>query len=203
MNMLYKVWGGYVFFWILFVLFLVSLGLCCCIRAFSSYDEQGLLSSCGLRASHCGGFSCCRAQASDVRARASLVEPHNMYNLPGPGIEPQFPALAGRFLTTGPSGKSLHMYFYFSTCLQVGGFPDGSVGKESACNARDSSSIPGSGRSLEGGHGSPLQCSCLENFMDRGAWWATVHGVTKSQTWLKQLNRHAYKWKDFVLFCPG
>ena len=42
--------------------------------------------------------------------------------------------------------------------------------------------IPGSGRSPAGGHGNPLQYSCLENPMDRGAWWATVHGVTKSQT---------------------
>ena len=42
----------------------------------------------------------------------------------------------------------------------------------------------------EGGHGSPLQYSCLENLMDRGAWWATVHGVAKSQTWLKQLSKH-------------
>ena len=46
--------------------------------------------------------------------------------------------------------------------------------------------IPGSGRSLGGGHGNPLQYSCLENPMDRGAWWATVHRVAKSRTGLKQ-----------------
>ena len=46
----------------------------------------------------------------------------------------------------------------------------------------DTDSIPGSGRSPEGGHGNPLQYYCLENPMDRGTWWATVHGVTKSQT---------------------
>ena len=45
--------------------------------------------------------------------------------------------------------------------------------------ARDTGSIPGSGRSPGGGHGNPLQCSCLGNPMHRGAWWATVHGVTK------------------------
>ena len=50
---------------------------------------------------------------------------------------------------------------------------------------RHSGSIPGSGRSPGGGHGSPLQYSCLENPMDRGAWRATVHGVAKSQTRLK------------------
>ena len=53
-------------------------------------------------------------------------------------------------------------------------------GKESACLARDAGSIPGSGRS-PGGDGNPLQYSCLENPMDRGAWRATVHGVAKSQ----------------------
>ena len=57
-------------------------------------------------------------------------------------------------------------------------FPDGSVGKESTCNAGDPSLIPGSGRSPGGGHGNPLQYSCLENPMDRGAWRAPVRGVT-------------------------
>ena len=58
--------------------------------------------------------------------------------------------------------------------------PGGSDSKESACNAGDVGSIPGSGRSREEGNGDPLQCSCLENSMDRGAWRATVHGVSKS-----------------------
>ena len=58
-----------------------------------------------------------------------------------------------------------------------------------AGDIRDMGSIPGSGRSLEGGHGNPLQHSCLENPMDRGAWQATVHGVTKNQTQLKRLSR--------------
>ena len=59
--------------------------------------------------------------------------------------------------------------------------------KESACNAGDAGeggSVPGSGRCPGGGHGNPLQYSCLGNPMDRGARWATVHGVTKSQIWL-------------------
>ena len=51
-------------------------------------------------------------------------------------------------------------------------------------------SIPGSGRAPGAGHGNPLQYPCLENPMDRGAWWATVHGVTKNQTLLKQLSVH-------------
>ena len=58
----------------------------------------------------------------------------------------------------------------------------GSDGKESTCNAGDPGSIPGSGSSMGEGNGYPLQCSCLENSMDRGAWWATAHGVAKSQT---------------------
>ena len=62
------------------------------------------------------------------------------------------------------------------------GFPSGSDGKESACNVGDLGSVPGSGRSPGGEHGNPLQYSSLENSMDRGAWWATVHGVPKSQT---------------------
>ena len=62
------------------------------------------------------------------------------------------------------------------------------MGKEFTLNvgdAGDVGSIPGLGRSPGGEHGNPFQYSCLENSMDRGAWWATVHGVTKSQTQLK------------------
>ena len=62
------------------------------------------------------------------------------------------------------------------------GFPCGSAGKESTCNAGDLGSIPGLGRSPGEGKGNPLQYSWLENPMDGGAWWATVHRVTKSQT---------------------
>ena len=60
-----------------------------------------------------------------------------------------------------------------------------------AREVRDEGSVPGSGRSPGGGHGNPLQYSCLENPRDRGAWRATVHGVTKSQTWLKWLSTYA------------
>ena len=74
-------------------------------------------------------------------------------------------------------------------------FPSGSDGKESACNAGDPSSIPGSERSLEKGNGNPLQYSCLENSMDRRAWRATVHGVAKSWTRLNQLGMY---WAHIV-----
>ena len=65
----------------------------------------------------------------------------------------------------------------------------------SAKDVRDANLIPESGRTPGGGHGNPLQYSCL-NPRDRRAWWATVHRVTQSQTWLKQLSTH-------VLFPPG
>ena len=61
-------------------------------------------------------------------------------------------------------------------------FPGGSDGKESTCNAADLGLIPGLGRSPGERKSNPLQYSCLENSMDRGAWWATVHGVANSQT---------------------
>ena len=73
-----------------------------------------------------------------------------------------------------PSEKS-GIVFYFSSYW-------GGDGKESACNAGDLGSIPGLGRSAGEGHGNPLQYSCLENSVDRGAWQAAVHMVTKSQT---------------------
>ena len=61
---------------------------------------------------------------------------------------------------------------------------------ESASIAGDTGSIPGSGRSPGGGNGNPLQYSCLENPMDIGAWWATIHGVTESDM-TEQLSMHA------------
>ena len=72
---------------------------------------------------------------------------------------------------------AIHMSFLVR-CLKV--FPGGSDGKESACNVGDLGSIPRLGRSPGEGNGSLLQYSCLENSMDRGAWQATVHGVTES-----------------------
>ena len=79
------------------------------------------------------------------------------------------------------------------------GFSGGSDSKESPCNAGDMSSIPGSGRSLEEGNGSPLQYSCLENSMDKGAWPATVHGFTKSQTWLSDFT-FSLSLEKYIIF---
>ena len=60
------------------------------------------------------------------------------------------------------------------------GFPGGAVVKNLSANAGDAESIPESGRSPGGGNSNPLQYSCLKNIMDRGAWRATIHGITKS-----------------------
>ena len=78
----------------------------------------------------------------------------------------------------------------------------GLSGKESTCDAGDTGLIPESGRSPGGGHGNPLLYSCLEHCMDRGAWWATVHGVDKRQTGLKQLSPHYTVLIGAFLFKP-
>ena len=75
-----------------------------------------------------------------------------------------------------------HLLTQFAWAHGCLGFPGGSDGKASACHGGDPGSIPGSGRSPGEGNGNPLQYSCLKNPMDRGAWWATVHVVTKSRT---------------------
>ena len=71
------------------------------------------------------------------------------------------------------------------------GFPGGSGGKESACNVGDMGLIPGLGKSPGEGHGNPPQYSCLENPMDREAWWTTVHRVAKSWTRLNDYAKHS------------
>ena len=73
------------------------------------------------------------------------------------------------------------MVFSFMGC------PGGSDGKESVCNAGNPGSVPESGRSLGEGNVNPLQYSCLENSMDRGAWQAIVHGVTRALDMVEQL----------------
>ena len=120
-------------------------------------------------------------------------------DLPNPGIKPRSPALQAISLLYELPGKlwaSSRSSFLHSgqqrrinrRVFKTVGFPGGSDGKASACNVGDPVSIPGSGRSPGEGNGNPFQHSCLENSMDRGAWWATVHGVAKSRT----------QWSDFT-----
>ena len=90
---------------------------------FSSCGERGLLSSCGVWSSHCGGFSCCGARHS--HAWASVVAAHGLGCpgacgiFPDTGIEPVSPALAGQFSTTGPSGKSRSFSFEWGKSLDA------------------------------------------------------------------------------------
>ena len=83
------------------------------------------------------------------------------------------------------------MLWKLVTIILHHGLPLWLSSKESTCNAGVEGSIPGLGRSPGGGHDNPLQYSFLENTVDRGAWWATVHRVTNSQTRLKQLSMYA------------
>ena len=86
---------------------------------------------------------------------------------------------------------SLQSKYLLSPKRYTWGFPGGTSGKELTCQCRshrDTGSVLGLGRSPGTGRGTPLQYSCLENPMDRGAWWATVLGVAKNQTWLKGLS---------------
>ena len=107
-------------------------------------------------------------------------------DLPNPGIEPGSPALSGGFFTLSHLGSPIytHIHIYYLN-LSTGASQVVLVVKNPAANAgdiRDTSSIPGLGRSSGGGHGNPVQYSCLENPTDRGVWQATVHGVAKSRT---------------------
>ena len=86
-------------------------------------------------------------------------------------------------------------YYFTLFCIYLYtflGFPGGSAGKETDCNAGDPSLIPRLGRSPGEGNGYLLQCSGLENSKDREAWWATVHGVAKSWTGLSDSHLLTY-----------
>jgi len=117
--------------------------------------------------------------------------------IPDQGLNPQSLRWKCGVLTPRLLGKSLSFIFFLSLPFSfllpflpsfpelLKGFPDGSVVKNlpaSAGHTRDKDSVPGSGRPPGEGNGNPLQYSCLGNPMDRGAWWATVHGVTEIQT---------------------
>ena len=93
----------------------------------------------------------------------------------------------------------IYIYIHNLVHLMIGRKLYSSDGKESACSVGDPGSMPGLGRSPGGGHGNPLQCSCLENHMDIGAWRATVHGVTESDTAERltlSLSGKLSKWKQ-------
>ena len=78
-------------------------------------------------------------------------------------------------------------------------WPGGSDGKVSTCNAGDPGSISGSGKFPGEGNVNPLQYSCLENSMDRGPWWAAVHGIAKSRTRMSDFTSLHDEWLDFKI----
>ena len=142
------------------------------------------------------GFPCGSAGKESAWSARDLGLILGLGRFPGKGYPLQYSGLENSvdYSAWGckESDSTEWLSLHFTIVLQ--GFPAGSVGKEftfNALDAGDMGSIPGSGRSPGEGHGNPLQYSCQENPMDRGAWLTTDHGVTKSWTWLKRLNMHA------------
>ena len=112
-------------------------------------------------------------------------------NWGGPACSPPSPRSPATCLMS-PS-ISLNFLIYISRIIWCG-LPRWLNGEEPACQCRktgEANSVPGIGRSPEGGNGNPLQYSCLENPMDGGAWWATDHEVTKNQTWFRDWAQHS------------
>ena len=111
--------------------------------------------------------------------------------VPWPGIEPRPCALEAWSLSHWTAREIPWEYFFLSIRQWVKWMLVVKNLLASAGDIRDMGLIPGSGRSPGGGHGNPLQYSCLENPVGRGAWQAAVHGVTQSQLWPKRLSTHA------------
>ena len=112
-----------------------------------------------------------------------------------------FAVSSSSYKDTSPTGlgptllNSVIYWILLNSVISLKGFPGGLVVKNLPANAGDAGLIPGLGRSPGGGNGNPLQYSCLGNPMDRGAWWAAVHEVTKSQT---QLTSYTLLFKDSI-----
>ena len=106
----------------------------------------------------------------------------------------------GRCSLAEPCRPSHHWHLSAWEVL-VKGFPGGSVVKNPPASSGELGSVPGSGRSPGGRNDNPLQCSCLGNPMDRGAWWATVHGVAESRRWLSHwtTTTTSYYWGVFFI----
>ena len=113
---------------------------------------------------------------------------------PSPKSLPTPSSTYGFWKTPADTNENDLLSLYLPSSIPWMGFPGGSEVKASACNAGDRGSIPGSGRSPGEGNGNPLQDSCLENPMDGGAWWATVHGVAKSLTQLSNFTFAFMPW---------
>ena len=116
----------------------------------------------------------------------SLLGPsRSLLLLPGVPLFRSQPILSWAFLTIN-TDPAMNTKGWNSRGVSRTNFPGGSDSKESACSAGDLGMIPGSGGSPGERNGNPLQYLCLENSMDSRAWWATVHGVAKSRTRLRE-----------------
>ena len=97
----------------------------------------------------------------------------------------QVSCITGRFFTSWATREAKGVWGAYENAFQV--LLEVKNPPANAGDTRDMASVLGLGRSPGGGHGNPLQYSCLENPLDRGAWWATVHTVARSRTWLSDL----------------
>ena len=130
-----------------------------------------------------------KSESEVTQSCPTLNDPMD-YSLPGSSVHGIFQARVLAWIAVAFSNNwhmTLHNFkvyivlIWYNYILQndYKDFPGGSVVKNTPANAVDTGSVPGSERSPEEGNGNPLQYSCLGNPMDRGAWWATVHGVPK------------------------
>ena len=153
--------------------------------------KTDLFQSCG----HCWVFQICWHIECSTFTASSFRIWNSSTEIPSPPLALFIVMFSKAHLTSLPGylglGDWSHHRDYLGHedlfCSSFVGFPGGSEVKVSACNAGGLGSIPGSGRSPGEGNGNPLQYSCVENPMDGGAWWATVHGVAKSWTRLSDL----------------
>ena len=130
----------------------------------------------------------------------TYISPCHSLNLSHPLLLPLCPEVHALYLHlySCPTNRLICSIFWTSqVALVVKNLP------ANAGDVRDEGSILGSWRSPRGWNGNPLQYSCLENPMDRGAWLATVHRVTKSWTWLKRLSTYAHRGVKQISDCQG
>ena len=134
----------------------------------------------------------CEAKSKSLSVTRDTFTNRHLPSFPGSFlISPYLPRwIRGRYNLSCVSDFTQAVNLCWATNFSMNCFLGGSVGKESACNVGDLCLILGLGRPPGVGNGNPLQYPCLENSMDRGAWWATVLGVAKSWTRLSNLAQH-------------
>ena len=159
-------------------------------------------------------LQCIKVKSESEVAQSCLTLRYPMdCSLPGSSVHGIFQARVLEWGAIAFSGGSMLTYGYFDPlgciiCSYVGlwYFPGGSAGNNSPASEADAASIPGLGRSAGEGNSNSLQHSCHGNPMDRGAWWATVHGVTKgldTTEWLNNNERCGLDLKEYIQSVTG